>query len=103
MDAIILSLEIGEDHRLVIDLPPDVPSGPVQVTITPQPAANGGVVNPAREAARAKLLAAGLLKSTYVVPPDFVRPPDEQLQKLVKLPPGSPSIDEIIDEDRGPR
>jgi len=102
MDAITLSTEIGEDHRLVIQLPDNVPPGPVEVTIKIGTGHDRTATNLAQDAARAKLLAAGKLSLVYVLPSDFTRPSDEELLKLVVLPAGSPSIDKIIDEDRGP-
>ncbi len=55
MSAITLTLEVGRDHRLVIQLPPEIPAGPVEVTIVPQASAQNVVTNPAHEAIRAKL------------------------------------------------
>ena len=58
MDTITLTAVVGEDRRLVIDLPPDAPTGPIEVTIraaTPQPEKQL-----TREEARARLRAAGV-------------------------------------------
>lgn len=62
METITLSAVVGEDRRLVIDLPKDTPTGPVELIIRP---ATG---NAAREAARAKLLAAGALVTDWASP-----------------------------------
>lgn len=59
------------------------------------------VVNPAREAARAKLLAAGVLVTQFDVPEGAVRLSTEELLKIGKLPPGARSSLELINEDRG--
>ncbi len=53
--------------------------------------------------ARAKLLASGKLSTIHYAPADAVALPDEELQRLGTLLPGSPSLDQIIDEDRGQR
>ena len=97
MDAITFSIEVGEDHRLVIQLPDDIPPGLVDVTIKPSEQL---LENSAREIARGKLLAAGKLSLNYQLPENFTRPSDEEILKLVVIPPGT--LDEIIDEDRGP-
>jgi hypothetical protein len=102
MDAIILSVEVGEDRRLIIDLPPDTPTGPAAVVIKPHELEGVSTTNPAREAARAKLLAAGILSTAHRAPEGAVALSDEQLQRLGERPLGGISLDEIIDEDRGP-
>lgn len=33
MDAIIIDAEVGQDHRLIYELPPEVPVGPVKLVI----------------------------------------------------------------------
>lgn len=102
MNAITLSVEIKEDHRLVIDLPADTPVGTAQVTIYPHgtPESNP-TTNPARERARAILLAAGVL-STAHFPPEDARPlsPEERERFRALFSQGRPS-DELINEDRG--
>ena len=99
MDAIVLTLDVGEDHRLIIDLPADTPPGKVNVVITAYQA-NATHTNPAREAARAKLLAAGAL-STYFVPDDKTPISDEEIEALWRKFDGGTSIDQIIDQERG--
>jgi hypothetical protein len=95
MDVVVLLLEVGEDRRLTIQVPNDIPLGKVEVTLraTDKPLT--------REEARARLLAAGALSTAHHVPdiPEAIS--DEDLP--IPLPPGSLSIDQIIDEDRGPR
>ncbi|MFN8418033.1 MAG: hypothetical protein U0528_02115 [Anaerolineae bacterium] len=54
-----------------------------------------------REIARAKLLAAGLLVTDIKAPEGTKRLTTEELWKLTKLPPGSPSVSEMIIRDRG--
>jgi hypothetical protein len=98
MDVIVLSAEIGEDRRLVIDLPPDAPLGPVQVTIQVQEPYTS--TNPAREAARAKLLAAGFLVTGIQAPAGIAPLSVEERLRLGTLPSGV-SLDDIIDQDRG--
>jgi hypothetical protein len=59
------------------------------------------VINPAREAARAKLLAAGKLVVDLGIPPGSQPLPDEKLKRLAQLLSGSRSVDDLIDTDRG--
>ena len=101
MDSITIPIVIGEDRRLNIQLPAEVPVGPAELVVKPRED-SASFMNPAREAARAKLLAAGLLSTAHVAPKDAVRLSDEELQRLGTLPPGSASLDDMINEDRGP-
>jgi hypothetical protein len=102
MDAITISVEIGEDRHLVIDLPPDVPVGTAEVTIRPQETSTSNrVVNSAREVARNKLLSAGYLVTTIHAPEGAVALTNEELEKLGQLAPGSRSSEDLLNEERG--
>jgi hypothetical protein len=98
MVAVKLNVVIGEDRRLVIDLPDDVPVGPAEITIQPEIASDES-----DDALRARLIAAGLLVNPdeMDIPDDIEFASDEELEALGKLPPGAPSIQQLIDEDRG--
>lgn len=95
---ITLSATIGEDRRLVIDLPPDTPIGEVNLIILPHPAP---ISNPAREAARAKLLVAGALRTQVDVPDSVMPLPLEERIRMGTIPPGSPTSEELVNQDRG--
>lgn len=102
MTAIRLSAVVGADRRLVVDLPADAPIGPMEIVITP------AVDRPnlEREEVRARLQAAGLLVNTEAYDWDddeLMDVGDDERDEPVELPPGSPSSEELIDEDRGPR
>ncbi|MFN8420462.1 MAG: hypothetical protein U0528_14660 [Anaerolineae bacterium] len=99
MDAITLSLQINEDRHLAIDLPPESPTGKAILVVVPNSDEGADATNPAREAARAKLLAAGVLSTAHYVEQDNVMISDDDLP--ITLPPNSLSIDDIINEDRG--
>jgi hypothetical protein len=101
MDAIVISVTLGEDRRLVVDLPPDTPIGPAEVIIRPLATLPIEGSNPAREAARAKLLAAGRLVTDIHAPKGIVPLSPEELLQIGTLPPGAPSLDDLINEDRG--
>jgi hypothetical protein len=68
MDAIIITTTLGEDRKLNLDLPPDMPTGPITVTIE----ANKQVKPEkelTRDEVRAILLKAGALSTAKYAPP----------------------------------
>lgn len=98
MYAIKLTAAIGEDRRLVIDLPADAPTGDVELIIRevmPKTADN----TIAREIARAKLQT--ILVRDLGIPDDIEMMSDDDLEMLGQLPPGARSSEELVDEDRG--
>jgi hypothetical protein len=101
MEVITLSVDVGEDRRLIIELPSDVPVGPADVIIKPHGKEAVEPENPAREAARAKLLAVGRLVIDFGIPDDIEPISDEELEELGRLAPGARSSEELVDEDRG--
>lgn len=95
METITISAVVGEDRRLVIDLPSDTPTGPVELVI------RSVATNPARGAAPAKLLAAGALATNLGIP-DLLEPlSPEEILRLGMMPPGARPSEKLIDEDRG--
>lgn len=103
MVALRFSVTIGEDRRLVIDLPPEMPLGPAELTLEAESASQP--INPDidRETLMAQLRAAGLL-----VEPDEIEAvddadilTDEELATFAVLPPGARPSHEWIAEDRG--
>ncbi len=110
MNAITLSATVSEDHKLIIELPEDVPPGEVEVVIRPvtppQETAEQSndeypPYNAAREAARAKMLAAGKLVTWIKAPEGTVPLTPEERMRIGTLPPGARPSEELIDEDRG--
>lgn len=115
MDSITIPVIVDENRRVVLKLPDSIPVGLADLEITVHPKgdiSNGagsgsgktgqaGPVNPAREAARIKLAAAGYL-STIHAPPDAVALSDEEIARIGRLPPGARPSEELISEDRGP-
>jgi hypothetical protein len=53
------------------------------------------------EAVRAKLLAAGFLVTAIHAPESSMPLSEEELYQLDQRPPGSKTLDELINEDRG--
>src|SRR4051812_46956890 len=103
MDAIKIPVVIGEDRRLVIELPADVPVGPAELVIRslePERRVDAPM-NPAREAARAKLLAAGALATDLGIPEDIKPLSDQELERLGRLLSRGRSTLDMINEDRG--
>ncbi len=92
---------IGEDRRLIIDLPPDTPTGPAELVIHPAEAPQRETKTLTREEARAKFLAAGFLTSGIPVPEDTVLLSPDDLLRAGRLTPGARPSEELINEDRG--
>jgi hypothetical protein len=101
MKPITLSAVVGEDRRLIIDLPPDTPIGPVELVVRPAAVTPPQNANLTREEARAILLAAGFLVTTIHAPEGTVPLTPEQILEIGKLSPGSRPSEELVDEDRG--
>jgi hypothetical protein len=101
MVAIRLKTVIGEDRKLIIQLPNEIPPGGVELVIhssEPVPANTG---NSARESAKAKLLAAGALVTQFEIPANAVRLSVEERLQLGTLPTDARSSLDLINEDRG--
>lgn len=95
MTPIVMTSIVQEDHRLILDLPDDIPAGTqVEVVVRPTDAFQTRL-----EAIRARLAEVGLLADVGEDKGSDVS--DEELELLGTLPPGSPSSEQLIDEDRG--
>ncbi len=110
MEAITIPVIVDENRRVVLKLPDSTPIGLADLEIVVHPkadTANGAKEprtrgpNPATEAARIKLAAAGYL-SNIRAPADAVPLSDEEIARIGRLPPGARPSEELIDEDRGP-
>ncbi len=110
MDAITIPVIVDENRRVVLKLPDSTPVGLADLEIVVHPkadTANGanetGIrgPNPATEAARAKLAAAGILRTDIYAPAGTAPPTDEEIERLGQLPPGARPSEELIDDDRG--
>lgn len=102
---IVTTVVVGEDRRLIIDLPPDTQPGTFMVMIaqteSPQPATPSPDVpiNPERERLRAILLAKGKLGTVHYVE-NIVYPSDDEWMNAGIMPPGTPSSEETLRELR---
>ena len=104
MDAIIIDAEVGQDHRLIYELPPEVPVGPVRLVIQPveaPPAQTGRELT--REEARRRWQAAGKTLKERLVPEGVVRSSEAEDRRLSALFGQGSSLEELIDQDRGHR
>ncbi len=103
MATVRLSALIGKDRKLVVQLPDDIQPGEVELIVrSPQTGAQPqSVPNPAREAARAKLLAAGALVTEFQIPENAVRLTVEERMQIGKLPTDARTSLDLINEDRG--
>jgi len=100
MDAITLDAVVGEDRRLVVELPANVPVGPVKLVIQPVEQA-AGEPPLTLETARARLAAAGRLSTSHHPPAGTVPLSAEERERLSKLFAGPRSVLDLINEDRG--
>jgi hypothetical protein len=109
MIALKLKAVIGQDRRLVLELPQDTPIGSVEVTIESQPQKHPisldlpPTLNSAREAVRAKLLSAGYLVTefNFDIPDDYVPLTHEQRMKMTTPTASAKTIFDLVNEDRG--
>lgn len=105
MVAVKLSVYVGEDRRVTIQLPDEVPVGSaeLELTIQPETPVKDNAATSERERLRAKLIAAGKLVNPddMGIPDDIEYVSDEELDVIGKLPPGAPTSEELVNEDRG--
>ena len=103
MGAIIINAIVGPDRHLTVDLPDDVPLGPVEVLIRPVSvvAFTDGGAALTREEVRARLDAAGLLSHARYAPLGTVPLSDKEAEALGRLFADVRLTSELIDEDRG--
>ena len=97
-----MTVEVGPDRRLVVDLPAEIPVGPVDVVITAHPAA-ATAANSAREAAAASLAAAGILSTAHHAPANAASVSAEERARVWAQFSRGRSSDDLIDEERGSR
>ncbi|MGH2390149.1 MAG: hypothetical protein ACRDIE_18275 [Chloroflexota bacterium] len=99
---VTVSVVVGADRRLVIDLPPMTPLGPADVTIRPS-AASETSRHLTRDATRAALHAAGLLAAPIPALEGAIPLTEEVIARMGTLPAGAPLPMMLVAEDRGAR
>lgn len=100
MVTIQLSAVVDKDGHLNIKVPDHIPPGPINIIIQSPEADPSLRTHPAREAARMKLAAAGLLSSAYKLAPNTYIPTDAEVLAAGMLPPDARPSEELINEDR---
>ena len=107
MVTIRLSTTVGADRKLVLQLPEEIPAGEVEIEIrvaekSPEARKPYEIpYNPAREAARAKLRAAGILAESTRAPEGTVPMSPEEILAIGAKAVGGKSILDLVNEDRG--
>ena len=104
MIAVRINAVIGDDRKLTIQLPDNVPPGEVEVVIRSNESTASTEkmpINAARGAARLKLSALGALVTDFDVPANANRLSVEERMRIGTLPDNARSSLDLIDEDRG--
>lgn len=95
MTTLKLRGRITEDRQLVVEIPEGVIAQEVEITVEVAELEPGS-----REWVIAKLAADGILIRSWTLPDDHIEVEDDE---PVTLLPGSPTMDQLIDDERGPR
>jgi hypothetical protein len=101
METITITAMVDEHRHLELDMPADLPIGPVELTIRPLPAHPSSAAASPKEAIRAALAAASLLSTSQFAPPDASRLSIEERLRLGRLFSDARCLAAQIDEDRG--
>src|SRR3712207_1551351 len=101
--SITLNAVVGEERQITIQLPEDMPLGPVEVTVTPQAMSDTEIPELTRETARQKLAEAGFLSALSYAPPDTTALTSEEREHIGGLFASTEPLSTIIDADRGAR
>jgi hypothetical protein len=95
-----LSATIGEDRKLTVHVPDEIPTGPVDVVIHAQDVSESAIDTP-REIARRKLQAAGILATDLGIPDDLAAPSEAELETMGYMTQDARPSEKLINEDRG--
>jgi hypothetical protein len=99
MVAVRLTAILGQDRKLTIELPPEIPPGPVELVVRSQ--IEQATVELTYEQVREQLRQAGILAEPDADVSNIVPLSDEEILELGRpLFPTKPSHEQII-EDRG--
>ncbi len=104
MQPIKITAMVDAKRRIMIDLPDEVPLGPVEITV--RPVTNGEQEEPqqpiTREWVQAKLKAAGLLAEDEHFP-DAEELTEEEEEELARQVAGGRPAEDYVNEDREER
>lgn len=101
MQPYVTTVIVDEKRRIMIDLPDDMPTGPIEITARPL-AAEPPPEPLTREWVRAKLRAAGLLAEMDDLP-DTEELSEEEEAKLARQVAGGRPAEDYVNEDREER
>jgi len=94
---VTLQGRLDENGRLIVYIPPEIAVESVEVQA--QPALPD--IPLTREAARARLKAAGMLSEVKYAPPDAQPVSKSEFERLTRLFAGERPASDLVDEDRG--
>ncbi len=100
MVTIQLSAIVDKNGQLTVKVPENIPPGPINIIIQSPETSTLPKINSAREVARAKLAAAGLLGSAHRLPDDTRIPTDAEVHAAGILPADARPSEDLINEDR---
>jgi hypothetical protein len=100
MVTIQLSAIVDKNGQLTAKVPDNVPPGPINIIIQSPESSSTEKLSSARDAARAKLAAAGLLSTAHRLPPNTRIPSDAEVEAAGKLPADARPSEDLINEDR---
>ena len=101
MKTVTLRATVDEERQLRVDVPAEIPIGPVELVIRSLADAPPKGTELTRETARAKLAARGLLAAGQYAPPDAAPLSTEERELIGRLFAGAGPLATLIDEDRG--
>ena len=100
MVTIQLSAIVDKNGQLTVKVPDNIPPGPINIIIQSPESYASVQINSARDAARTKLAAAGLLSSAHRLPPNTRIPTDAEVDAAGILPANARPSEDLINEDR---
>lgn len=104
MQPYVTTVIVDEKRRIMIDLPDDMPTGPIEITARPLADLETRPEPLTREWVRAKLIAAGLVDTdARYAPDDAEELSEEEEEELGRLLAGPRPVEDYINEDREER
>lgn len=103
MHSIIVTTILDQNRHIELDLPAEIPTGPVEITIRLTNSSPIDVPDLPRDSARERLHQHGLLSTARYAPLEAVALSTQQRAELGRGKHAPQSLAESIDEDRGPR
>lgn len=102
MQPYVTTVIVDEKRRIMIDLPDDMPTGPIEIIARPLAETRPEPLT--REWMRAKLIAAGLVDpNARYAPEDAEELSEEEEEELGRLLAGPRPVEDYINEDREER